>query len=373
MLAVVHTVTSGQRLLEAVELIEDDTRLQVVLTQAPDVFGNGVADFLRSTGGIVLPWEMATREEFDLAIAAAHGGLDELHAPLMVMPHGAGHGKAFAATGGPVVYGLDAQRLLHNGRVLASALVLSHDEERKVLHRQCPEALDVAVVAGDPCYDRLVASLPHRDAYRAALDDDPGRPVVVVSSTWGPGSLFSRFEDVLPRLLHELTPQGFLVVGLVHPAVWSGHGRRQVEAWLAACRDAGLVLVPPQEDWRAAVIAADHVVADHGSVGVYAAAIGRPVVLVDAPEPAVVSAGSAQELLRRSTPRLDVGSPIRPQLDRAAESARRVSEVVRERLTSRPGSAAADLRRIMYGLLDTPEPAHYRAVPPVPRPQGKPR
>ncbi|PSL56822.1 hypothetical protein B0I31_103581 [Saccharothrix carnea] len=367
-LAVVHTVTSGQRLLEAVELIETDTRLQVVFTQAPDVFSNGVAEFLRSTGGIVWPWELAIRQEFALAVAASYGGLHELHAPLVVMPHGAGYGKSFTTGGEPVVYGLDAQRLLHNGRVLASALVLAHDDEREVLRRQCPQALDVAVVAGDPTYDRLVASLPRRDEYRAALGIEPGQQAVVVSSTWGLDSLFARFEDLLPSLLEELTPHGFRVVALVHPGAWFGHGKRQVDAWLAECRDAGLVVVGPHVDWRAAVIAADHVVADHGSVGVYAAAIGRPVVLVDAPVRVATSSGSAQELLRHLAPRFQSGSPVRPQLDLAAARAAELGEVVRERLTSEPGRSSARLRRIMYELLDLPEPGRHRAVPPVPTP-----
>ncbi|WP_447006049.1 hypothetical protein ACRAKI_06015 [Saccharothrix isguenensis] len=371
-LAVVHTVTSGQRLLEAVELIETDTRVQVVFTQAPDVFANGVADFLKSTGGLVLPWELVAREKFDLAVAAAYGGLHEVHAPLVLLPHGAGYGKSFTTGGEPVVYGLDAQRLLHNGRVLASALVLAHEDEREVLRRQCPQALDVAVVAGDPCYDRLVASLPHRDRYRAALGAEPGQQVVVVSSTWGLDSLFARFEDLVPTLLEELTPQGFRVVALVHPSAWFGHGRRQVDAWLAECRDAGLVVVGPHVDWRAALIAADHVVADHGSVGVYAAAIGRPVVLVDAPVRIATSAGSAQELLRRTAPRYRPGRPMRQQFSEAAARAAELGDAVRERLTSQPGRSSAELRRVMYGLLDIPEPGRHRAVPPVPTP-GEPR
>lgn len=367
-LAVVHTVVSGQRLLEAVELIESDPRVQVVFTQAPDTFANGVADFLRATRGVVLPWEQAVREEFDLAVAASYGSLHRVHAPLLVMPHGAGYGKSFAAGGPQVVYGLDAQRLLHNGRPLAKALVLAHEQEREVLRRQCPEALDASVVVGDPCYDRMVASIPHRDEYRAALGVRSGERVLVVSSTWGLDSLFARFEDLLPRLLEELTPAGYRVVALVHPAAWFGHGRRQVEAWLSDCRDAGLVVVDPHVDWRAAIVAADCVVADHGSVGVYAAAVGRPVVLADPPVHIATSTGSAQDVLRRTAPRLVLGEPLEEQFRRAAAVAPTLREQVRERLTSRPGRSAAELRKAMYRLLGLAEPGKHRAVAPVPPP-----
>ncbi|MBP2334051.1 hypothetical protein JOF41_000229 [Saccharothrix coeruleofusca] len=367
-LAVVHTIVSGQRLLEAIELIESDPRVQVVFSQAPDTFSNGVADFLRATRGVVLPWEQAVREEFDLAVAASYGSLHQVHAPLLVMPHGAGYGKSFPAGGSPVVYGLDAQRLLHNGKLLAKALVLAHDEEREVLRRQCPEALEASVVVGDPCYDRMMASLPQRDAYRTALGVRPDERVLVVSSTWGLDSLFARFEDLLPRLLEELTPIGYRVVALVHPAAWFGHGRRQVEAWLADCRDAGLVVVDPHVDWRAVIVAADCVVADHGSVGVYAAAAGRPVVLADPPVSIATSTGSAQDLLRRMAPRLVMGEPLEQQLVRAATVAPHIRDQVRKRLTSHPGRSAAELRKAMYRLLGLVEPGRHRQVAPVPPP-----
>jgi hypothetical protein len=92
-LVVVHTVTTGQRLAAALRLIESDLRVQVVFTAAPDVFSNGVTELLRELDGVVIPWEQATRMGFDLALAAAYGELHKLRAPVIVMPHGAGHNK----------------------------------------------------------------------------------------------------------------------------------------------------------------------------------------------------------------------------------------------------------------------------------------
>lgn len=364
-LAVVHTVTSGQRLLETVELIEEDMRVQVVFTQAPDAFSNGVPEFLRMTKAVVLPWEQAIRERFDLAVTASYGGLHLLHAPILVLPHGAGYGKAYQTDSAPLTYGLDAQRLLHNGRVLPSALVLSHADQLDVLRRQCPQAVDNAVVAGDPCYDRMVASLPRRDAYRTALGIEPDGELVVVSSTWGRDSLLARCDDLLPRLLEEFGPRGGRVAALLHPAVWFGHGPRQVEAWLAECRDAGLILVGPHVDWRATVIAADHVVTDHGSVGVYAAAVGKSVLLADLPLKAVTSTGSPQDLLRAEAPMLLLNNPLREQFDAARSRTGRLRDAISGRLTSRPGRSTAELRQAVYRLLNLPPPGRHRAVAPV--------
>lgn len=72
-LVVVHTVTSGQRLLDTVRLVESDLRVQVVFTMAPDVFSNGVARFIDGLGAVSVPWLQATQQRFDLAkIGRAH-------------------------------------------------------------------------------------------------------------------------------------------------------------------------------------------------------------------------------------------------------------------------------------------------------------
>lgn len=155
-LAVVHTVTAGQRLLDAVRLLEGDARVQVFFTPAPDVFSHGVDSFLEELGGLVLPWHQAVQLPFDLALSAAHGGLNDLHAPVIVLPHGAGHNKLVPAgqRGRPVaergVYGLNRQWLVQDGRLVPESIVLAHHEELTRLGRECPEALPAAEVVGDP-------------------------------------------------------------------------------------------------------------------------------------------------------------------------------------------------------------------------------
>lgn len=373
-LVVVHTLASAHRLMDTLDLIETDPRVQVVFTQAPDIFHSGVAEFLRAIEGAVLPWQQACRESFDLGLAAAYGGLHQVHAPMVVMPHGAGHGKLSQplASGSGVrssVYGLDAQRLMRDGRLLMSALVLAHDKDLAVLRRQCPEAMSVAAVTGDLCFDRLQASVPFRSAYRAALGIPDDGELVVVSSTWGRQSLFSRDHDLLPRLLDELTPTGARVAALVHPAVWFGHGPRQVRAWLAGCLDAGLLLIGPDVDWRAAIVAADYVIGDHGSVPVYAAAIGRPVLQTQQPTPSPTTPASAQALLRRRAPQLIPDRSLQTQLrcTRLGDAPAHASAVAR-RLTSQPGEAGRLLRATLYRLLQLPEPGRHRSAPAVPVP-----
>ncbi|WP_434740362.1 hypothetical protein [Micromonospora sp. SH-82] len=366
-----HSIVSCHRLLDVIGQIESDQRIQVVFTVGPDAFNKHVERYLNSIGALVVPWLQAVRERFDLAVAASYGGLHQLHAPLLVMAHGAGHGKRVrpGRHGGPKiseppVYGLDAQRLVHGGRVLPTALALAHDHELDVLRRQCPEALDVAVVVGDPCLDRLVASLPSRRRYRRHLGIADGESLVVVTSTWGPDGLFGRWPDLLPLLMTELSGSRHRVAALLHPAVWDAHGHRQVRSWLQDCREAGLLLPDPTVDWRSLVVAADRIIGDHGSVTAYAGAVGRPVLLP--PDDRIpIAEGTAQDLIRTAAGRLDLHRALGPQLESVPAIDR---QAVAGAITTRAGRASVLLRRTMYRLLRLPEPGRHRQIEPLPPP-----
>ncbi|UQS22755.1 hypothetical protein L1857_07940 [Amycolatopsis thermalba] len=365
-LVVVHTIVTGQRLLDVLGLIEEDQAVQAVFTQAPDVFTEGVSDLLRSAGALEIPWEQAVRERFDLGLAAAYGGIADVHAPVLVLPHGAGYAKKtpLAAAGVAArrsVYGLGSEHLVKAGRVVPASIVLSHEAQLAVLAEQCPEAAGVALVAGDPCVDQLAASVAHRDGYRRELGIGD-RELVLVTSTWGPHSLFGRHPGLLGDLLRQLDPDRYRVAAMLHPAAWAGHGRRQVKAWLAEERAAGLVLVEPEADWKAVVVAADRVIGDHGSTTVYAAAVGKPVLHTDIPL-GELDDDSAQAYVGRHAPRLRRFQPIEPQLHQTPPADWGVQ--VTRRLTSRPGQAHRLLRAEMYRLLRLPMPGKHRAVPPA--------
>ncbi|MGW0806630.1 hypothetical protein [Nonomuraea sp. NPDC002799] len=374
MLVVVHTVTSGQRLLDVVGLLAADLRVQVVFTIGPDVFSNGVAEFLRRIGGVILPWHLAVREQFDLAVCAAYGGIENVHAPLVVIPHGAGYNKLVSRRlgGGAAavrgVYGLSAQELIRDGTVVPSAIVLTHHAERRRLARSCPEAVPVTEVVGDASHDRLVLSSSERGTYRRALRVPAEQELVVVTSTWGPNSLFGRHADLLRRMLRELPGDRYRIAALLHPNIWFGHGVWQIRTWLADCLRDELALIPPEADWRGALVAADHVVGDHGSAAVYGTVCGASVLLVgDAGDN--VDPESAGGLLASAAPRLRLDRPLPAQLRWAAARHHpgRHAPVV-ARLTSAPGRFDRNMRRLMYRLMRLPQPLMAPQSAPVPAP-----
>jgi hypothetical protein len=373
-LVVIHSVTAGTRLADVWPLLESDRRIQLVFTRPPGaLLARGTDEFLAGLDGVIAPWHEAVQVPFDLAIAASYGHLERLLAPVVTMSHGIGFSKyaiRYEGIGPQVpleVAGLERAGLIYRGRVIPSSVLVPTHRSLERLCRMFPEAAGVGVAAGDPCFDRLAASLPWRDAYRRALGVD-GRQLIVVSSTWGSGSLLQRCPDLLPQLVDELPPEEYLLAAVVHPNAWCWHGRRQLRAWYreAVCR--GLVFVPPEEGWRAVLAACDGVIGDHGSVTCYAGASGIPVVLAAFAEEDLDPESPVRDLAKIA-PQHRADQSMRPLLAEAAAAwSPDCSAAIRALLTDKPGQAAQIIRRVMYRLMRLPEPAAVPSASPLPVP-----
>lgn len=375
-LIVVHTEVYGQRIQDLLPLLEADLRIQVAFTVAPHAFNEGAARLVRRLGAPVMPWSQAVRTSFDLALAAGSQGIEQLRAPVVVMPHGARHLKLVRSVdgvppgAGREISGLGPRHLTAGGRVVPAAIALAHREDQDELARHCPQALPVAEVVGDPCHDRISASLPSRDAYRAALGLRGAERLVLVTSTWGRKSVFARLDALLPRLIAELPRPKYRAAVLIHPNVWAWHGGWQVRAWLAACRRAGIAVLSPQTDWRPALIAADWIIGDYGSVTLYGTMTGAPVLLSRYPhEDANNEGGSAGSSLALTVPALSASHPLADQLAYAAEEydAQEYAAVA-TRICSEPGRFNRNFRRLVYRILGLGQPACRPAVQRLPLP-----
>ncbi|MCI3905677.1 hypothetical protein AB0B67_29615 [Streptomyces spectabilis] len=255
-------------------------------------------------------------------------------------------------------------------------LVLSHPEQLDRLRRACPEAADVSVLGGDPCFDRMLAARPYRDRFRRALGVRRGQRLVVLNSTWNPEGFFGSggdhdvFPGLLPRLTAELPADDYRLAAVLHPNIWYGHGPGQVRAWLDRALRGGLTLIDPAHAWRQALLAADAVVGDFGAVSYYASALGLPVLMAAGGKDRLDPEAPLASFVR-DAPRLDPYGPLRPQVERLMAEHRSAADPG-EFVTSAPGASAALLRQHFYALMDLPEPAAPALLEPLPLPPYDP-
>jgi hypothetical protein len=363
-LLVARTLTSATRVLEVLDLLRGDFRIGYLFAVDEGTrSGAGVPEFLRERGvRRIVPWSRLPELHYDLAIAASEQvDLDLITSRIVVLPHGLGFHKVVPEPDGSGLRlaGLPPAAALRTGRV---RLVLSHPDQQAQLVATNPDVAGQTVVTGDPTFDRLRASLPLREQYRRSVHAD-GRTVVLVSSTWSSESALGRWRELPRRLLAELPADEYRVCAALHPNIWDWHEPIVVRTWLADCLDAGLHLVPATQGWQAALLAADLVVGDHGSVTLLAAALGTPVLL--AAVGAEVVPGTPVDELARIAARLDPREDLRGQVDKAiaAHDPRRFTAVT-DRVLAHTGEATQRLRDLLYRELSlappTRQPPLYR-------------
>ncbi|MFF1787923.1 hypothetical protein ACFVX9_15865 [Kitasatospora sp. NPDC058243] len=371
-----RTVTSLVRVLDVVpEILHDDARITVVFGYDPtSAFNDGVLDLLRSLRCRTMPWPQLAECDPDLVISASENlTVPPGDYPILVLPHGIGFQKQVpdSASAGTRLSGLVPDALLAARRAW---LAVSHPAQEAQLASFHPGTAGRTVLVGDPCYDRLLASGRWRERYRSALGVLPGQRLVLVTSTWGTESLAGRHPGLPAELLAQLPADEYRVALVLHPNVWSGHGAWQVGVLQRTAVEAGLTTTDPTNGWQQALVASDLVVGDHGSVTMYGAAIGRPVLLAAFGSEAVP--GTAGWALRTAAPRLDTARPLPGQLEAALADHRpgRYEQVTSEAFAA-PGEALPRLRETVYhllGLARPKQPPRTARAFPLPAPGAAP-
>jgi hypothetical protein len=357
------TMASASRLLDVTDLFHGDLRVQLYFTVPPSQSNRGTAELLGAVGAPLLPWEKAKTESFDLALTANLSGLHEVAAPVVMFSHGASRNSLARPRGrgsrpviGPVS-GLGRTELVYAGVLAPTAVTFGHERELGMLAEDCPEALPIASVIGDPCYDRITAQAGRRAAFRRALGVTAGQKLVVVASSWQSNSLIGSASHLLERAVRELPGPQYRVALLSHPNIWAGHGGYQVQSWFKPLIEAGLVVVRPEADWQPILTAADWVIGDHGSVTLYSSVAGVPVML-GAFDERYIHPDSGAAALGLVAPRVVANVPLGDQLAHAAaEFDAPAMARVAATISSEPGAFARTARRLLYNIMGLSQPA----------------
>ncbi|MBI5105907.1 MAG: hypothetical protein HZB46_13175 [Solirubrobacterales bacterium] len=355
-LVVVRTITTVAWLFDILPELVADTRIQVLFTLngRPSAYEAGVAEAVAALGGRVLPWEQAVATDFELAISASHyGDLHQLRSPLLILPHGPGYSKTISLPGDGVAP-LPATQA-------ETMVALSHAEQGRQWRADDGTR---PVVVGDPCFDRLVASVAQRHRYRRALGVRDDQKLILTSTTWGRRAALAVAPDLPARLVGELPSDEYVVAAVLHPNIWVGHGAWQVRLWMHRALEGGLRLIPLRDGWRGALVAADLLVGDHGSVALYAIGLGVPVVFAAFGRDELVPGTPLAELDDRA-PHLDLDAPLAPQVAAHADALGRPYDDLAARVFGEHGRALLNLRAAIYAQLDLEPPGAAPRVLPV--------
>ncbi|WP_344677337.1 hypothetical protein [Saccharopolyspora taberi] len=343
-------MTAGNRVLDVLSGIKHDSDIRIMFTVAPGAAAAGAELFLAEAGALVLPWQQACRRRFDLIVTASASEASNLTGPVLLLLN-MSERRIFAKerrAGGIE----DLHRAVLGRGTVPAVIGLPHRRQRDLLYECCPEAARYAAVIGDVGYDRLIASLPLRDAYRSALGIRNGHVVILATTTRGPCSVFGTDPAFFSRLTEELLGNGNRVLFQLHPGIWFGHGVRRVRAWIRTAHASGLEVIAPTVDWRIPLIAADRVVGDDEAVITHAAAIGKPVATFRSRPPGCAPGPVAEAVAKVSTT-VNPAMPLHRQLDSGPASG---GAEIAAQLTSAPGRSGALVRAVVYRLLHLPEP-----------------
>ena len=356
------------RLLDVVPVFSGDDRVTRLFTLVPGSdFEADTLAAIDTLGGRTVPWSEALTRTYDLIVAASpKGDLGLLRGPQVLLPHGAGFNKSIPGEGSAdSASGLDPSYLRRADHDAPIALhALAHPGQVTRLAATNPSAARQAKVIGDLTLERVLASSPLRDGYRAALGTG-ARKLLVLTSTWGPESLIRRHPGLPARLAGQLPYDEYQLALVVHPNERSLLGTQELTERLAPAVDAGLILPDPHEEWASVLIAADALVTDHGSAALYyCAAQDRPVVSVHPGGGELIPGSPMGELiervpqLRRAEDIVDVLRSYRPGPGHTAAQA----------AFAPPGDAVDRLRTEVYALLALAPPAHPAAPRLLPAP-----
>ncbi|MGW4109728.1 hypothetical protein ACWEFJ_02500 [Actinosynnema sp. NPDC004786] len=331
-------------------------------------YADGLEERLRGLHFRRIDWEQARAIRWD-AILAAHvnGRLAELQGPMLVVAHGAGYNRRlFSSTHDETVSaGLSCHELLAGGKVFARVIGLSHEEQRA---RLCFAARSRAKEIGDPLFDQMVSSRGRRKRYRKILGVGDERCLVVISSTWNDHSLMATREDLVRRLVAELPRDRFQVVLVLHVNIWAERTRAAIEVAYGKELAAGMLIIAPDDSWQAAVIAADVLIGDHGSVVFYAGSLGVPLLLA-ADGSTEVDPASPIAALRDEADRLDVSADLRVQIESAMRrrDENRFAAAV-NRMFGNQGRSWGTLRDTLHDLAGIAPPDGEPLMVPIPDP-----
>ncbi|MBI2870418.1 MAG: CDP-glycerol glycerophosphotransferase family protein [Candidatus Omnitrophica bacterium] len=229
-----------------------------------------------------VPYRLGVYLKWDLIVFPNHGPYFRRDCRKIYIGHGLHSGKLVG--GKSYVFG--SRSLDERGKILYDRLFVSSEFVRSQVKDHHPDFYPVVRAVGSLLMDEMLNG--HRRSREEVLKEinlDPGRRTMMIASTWGPFSLIENQGMELVKKLPALCAKYNVILSLhlLNYGIWPSEGRNW-KPILDKVKVKNLYIIPPGIGGHLYMEAADLLVTDHSSVGLYFPAYARPIIYYQRPD-----------------------------------------------------------------------------------------
>ncbi len=348
-LLIAYNDLTARYLQPSAEILRRDGQVHICCTRPP--FVDSRVPRPRILGRLRVKWVGFFHSlliRWDLIVVADHFPAELYHPRIrkMFVTHGLFAGKRFDDSN--YVYGRRAER---NGTPAYYKMLASGPAELACAEQVNPSLRDRLALVGDCELDQLLAMQSRRADIRARLGYATSEKVILIASSWGPSSLVHTVGEQLFE--QAIQTNKYRLIVSVHPNnLTRGSRRADVRRMLDRLTAAGIRVIAPDERWQPYLTAADAMITDYTSLGLYFAPLVRPLAMVPFDEDEF-TAGSPLRQLAAIVPKIDLDTDLVENIDAALRDCSLTAlQRFSKTLVRQPGTARSSLQSQLHEALD---------------------
>lgn len=225
-----------------------------------------------------IPVRIARHLKWDLILYPVHRRRFRADCKKIYIDHSMHMGKA--ANGESYKYGRHTRD--KNNNLTYDKIFAASDHEKQLISKSHPQHYPTVKVVGSLLADSLLASVGRKEKILESLNFDAARKTIMIASSWGPHcfaqNLGPKFIENLPALLEK-----YNVIFSIHQCNFLRKCSPQIDftAVIRNARYANCRISSNNAESIDLLLAADLLITDHTSLGLYYLLLGRPIIFYE--------------------------------------------------------------------------------------------
>ena len=222
-------------------------------------------------------WDLIVCADLELPFWVKKGTI-----PKVYIGHGAG---GVSYDNGETTYDYGADSFDRHGNPMFDMMLEPNKETAKFMSKD--PVFGKTIRSGGYRYAwRLKEASEKKEEYKKELGIAADKKVVSIWGSWGKESLFHMLGEELFNVCEELKQKGYEFIFSIHPREYQRYDE-QIEPLgekVEACRERGMLVRSPQQDWLPYMMASDVVLIDYSAMLSLAVLAGKKIIQSDFPE-----------------------------------------------------------------------------------------